>query len=498
VAFEVGADQGSSQSYSRYNKDKFETAFQPGEKPHDLETEKALLASILLDNSNLLDLQNSLSKEDFFLPAHQSIYDAMVQLQFKNIPIDLTTLANYLREQAKLDRIGGAEYLSQIMSVPSSSVHVIEYAKITRDLAWRRKLISAGEQCRGLALKAGNTQDIAAEIEKSVFSATQEKKDSQMAKLGELLPGALEEFEKRTDNKGKSESGVLSGLTDLDECLNGFRPGQLIVLAARPGMGKTSLASNIMFNVATKMRKAVLFMSLEMTKEEVVERMISFSSNIDMGKLRTGNLSPEDYQELFYAAEECEDAPLFIDDRSVVSPYDVLAQARKLKSTLNLEKQGIELGLIVADYIQIMKSGGRTENRSLEVGAITGGLKAIAKDLKVPVIALSQLNREVSKRGETGSKRPQLSDLKDSGSIEADADVVMFIHREQSEQTDSRAPSEAEIVVAKQRSGPTKNIKVTWLGHLTKFTNFAHSSVNENTFNIPTPEGMPPEQNGGF
>jgi replicative DNA helicase len=446
-------------------------AFNIGDKPHDLDTEKALLASILLNNDCLLEIQGLFQTEMFFLPTHQSIFEGMRQLSFKGTPVELTTLANYLKEHGLLDRIGGAEYLAEISQSPATALHAMEYAKFLRDLAWRRKLIEAGELCRGLALKAGETVDIAAEIEKTVFEATQEKRNSSMAKIGGLLHQTLKDLEYRSDNQGALDVGSKTGLRDLDECLLGMRPGQLVVLAARPGMGKTALASNIMVNVALKQKKAVLFMSLEMTKEEVCERMISFVSGVDLHKIKTGKLGGEDFEELFFAAEQCEECPLYVDDRSIVTPYDVLAEARKVKSMLQMEKKGIELGLVVVDYIQIMKSGGFAENRSLEVGQITGGLKAIAKDLKVPVMALSQLNREVARRG-TEIKRPQLSDLKDSGAIEADADVVMFIHREQGPDTDSRAPSEAEIIVAKHRAGPTKSVKVTWLGHLTKFSDF--------------------------
>ncbi len=451
--------------------DRTPMAFKIGDRPHDIDTEKALIASVLLSNDCLLEIQGFFKKEMLFLPNHQSIFEAMVQLSFKGTPVELTTLANYLKEHGLLERIGGAEYLAEISQSPATALHAMEYARFLRDLAWRRRLIEAGEMCRGLALKAGETNDIASEIEKTIFEATQEKKNSSVERIGSLLGQALKDIEFRSDNQGAMDVGCKTGLKDLDECLLGLRPGNLVVLAARPGMGKTSLASNIMVNAAMKQKKAVLFMSLEMTKEEVCERMISFVSGVDLQKIKTGKLSGEDFEELFYAAEQCEDAPLYVDDRSVVSPYDVLAEARKIKSLLQMERKGIELGLVVVDYIQIMKSGGFAENRALEVGQITGGLKAIAKDLKVPVLALSQLNREVAKRG-TDIKRPQLSDLKDSGAIEADADVVIFIHREQGPDTDSRAPCEAELIVAKHRAGPTKAVKVTWLGHLTKFSDY--------------------------
>lgn len=455
--------------------DRHAMAFKIGDRPHDLDTEKALLASILLSNDCLLEIQGTFQKEMLFIPSHQAIFEGMQQLAFKGIPVELTTLANYLKEHGLLDRVGGVEYLAEISQSPATALHAMEYAKFLKDLAWRRKLIEAGELCRGLALKAGETQNIASEIEKTIFEATQEKKNSTMERIGPLLAQTYKDLEYRSDNKGAMDFGSKTGLKDVDECLLGMRPGQLIVLAARPGMGKTSLASNVMVNVALKQQKAVLFMSLEMTKEEVAERMISFVANVDMEKLKKGDLNGEDFEEISFAIDKCENAPLFVDDRSVITPFDVMAEARKVKSILQMEGKGIELGLVVVDYIQIMKSGGFAENRSLEVGQITGGLKTIAKELKVPVMALSQLNREVAKRG-TDIKRPQLSDLKDSGSIEADADVVMFIHREQGPDTDSRAPSEAEIIVAKNRAGPTKTVKVTWLGHLTKFSDAIHAS----------------------
>ncbi len=450
-------------------------AFAPGERPHDINTERAVLAGIFLSNETFPEIQNWVRTEDFFLPAHQDIFDAMKKLSMKSIPVDLTTVAGYLREQGQLDRIGGAPYLSQIAMTPSTSMHAVEYSKIVSDLSWRRRLLDAAEMCRSAALKPGDTRDIASEIEKRVFGATQEKKSTRLAKIGDLLPDAIKEFERRADQQGAPPAGVLTGLKDLDEVVSGFRPGQLIVLAAGPGTGKTSLAANIMYYSAVKQRKNVMFFSLEMTQEEVVERILAFSANIDATKLRSGQLNPNDFNELFYAADELGTAPFYIDDRSILSPYDVLAQSRKLSAQLNIETPGHQVDFIVVDYIQIMKSGINSENRALEVAAITGGLKAIAKELRVPVLALSQLNRDRAKRTGNDSKRPQLSDLKDSGAIEADADVVLFIHREQGPDTDSRAPSEAEIIVAKQRSGPTGIVRVTWLGHLTKFTDYVNT-----------------------
>ncbi|NCN27616.1 replicative DNA helicase [bacterium] len=471
MAIEIDPSGGSSSGSSYKAQPRIQAAYSPGEKPHNIDLEKACLAGVIRSGDNFIEVQDEISASDFFYPAHQFIFETIVQLNFQSTPVDLNTIVDYLKNNAKLKRVGGPEYVADVAATPSSSLHTIEYAKKLKDLSWRRTMIENLERCSSLALATGATNEIAAEIEKNIFGATQEKKQKRMARLGQLLDGAITEYEKRSESGGKDENAVMTGLKDLDDTLSGLRPGQLVVLAARPGMGKTSLAANIMYDIACHQNKPVLFFSLEMTQEELVDRIISFAANIDQSKLRSGRLTQEDFQELFYAADDCKEAPLYIDDRSVCSPYDVLAQARRLISELSLQNPDTRLGLIVVDYIQIMKSGGRQESRTLEVAAITGGLKAIAKELKVPVLALSQLNREGAKRpGE--SKKPQLSDLRDSGAIEADADAVLFIHREQGEHTDSRAPSEAEIIVAKQRSGPTRNVKVTWLGHLTRFTDY--------------------------
>ncbi len=468
---------GESKSIGRVRRSNFNQghdamAFGPGERPHDIEAEKAVLAGIFLAADIFPDIQNSLKSEDFFLPAHQEIFDAMAKLGMKNIPVDLTTIATFLREQGKLDMIGGAAYLSEIANSPSTSLHAKQYAVGVADLAWRRRLLDAAEMVRTAALKAGDTRDIASEIEKKIFESTQQKKVTRISRVGDLLADAIKELERRADQKGMTLEGVNTGLKDLDKMLGGFRPGQLLVLAAGPGTGKTSLAANIMYTASVKQKKNILFFSLEMTQEEVTERILAFAASLDSAKLRNGNLSAKDFNELFFAADEIGPAPMYFDDRSVLTPYDVMATARKMNAQINIQYPGQKIDLIIVDYIQIMKSGSSTENRALEVAAITGGLKAIAKEMRVPVLALSQLNRDRSKRAGSDA-RPQLSDLKDSGAIEADADVVMFIHREQGPQADSRAPAEAEIIIAKQRSGPTGVVKVTWLGSQTKFTDYA-------------------------
>ncbi len=482
MAFELpGSSEPSGATRAVRRRDQRDFAFEPGTKPHDLDTERAVLSGIFLDSAVLIEIQNVISETDFFLPAHQNVFGCMRKLMMKSVPIDIMTVQNYLRDEGLLELVGGPSYLAQIVATNSTTHHAIEYAKSVKDLAWRRHLIEAADFVKSAALMPGDTRDIASEIEKKVFGATQEKKQNSVSKLADLLPVAIGDLEKLTDQAGQ-DIGVKTGLTDLDECLAGLRPGQLVVLAAGPGMGKTSLAANLMIHASLKQAKNVLFFSLEMIKAEVVNRILSFSANIDATKLRFGNLSSDDYQELFRAADELAHANLFIDDRSVVTPYDVLATARKMNHELGMQNRG-KLDLIVVDYIQIMKAGANVENRALEIAQITGGLKAIAKDIGVPVFALSQLNRDRNKRAD--SKKPILSDLKDSGAIEADADVVLFIHREQGQEHDSREAAEAEIIVAKQRSGPTKSIRVTWLGHLTKFSDWVDGGNAPPEYQVP-------------
>jgi replicative DNA helicase len=499
MAFEItgggASDGGGGGNPNRFRrKDAPVLAFAPGERPHDLQVEMAVLAGIMLFPEVLNDLQHKVKADDYYLPAHKDIYECMVTLAFKNRPIDLTTVMSGLKENGKLEGIGGPAYLAKIADTPSTTAHALEYAQIVADLSWRRRLLDAGNMAQSAALSPGDTRDIASRVEKLIFDATQERKTQQLAKVGELLGDMLNDFERRADNQGIPDPHlVMTGLSDLDAKLTGFRPGQLLVLAAGPGTGKTALSLNIMHDAAVRQKKNVLLFSLEMTRKELVERMMSFAAKIDAGKLRAGNLTPDNFNDLYFAADELTNAGLFIDDRSMVSPYDILASARKLVAGERISNPDFRLDLIICDYIQIMKSGGNTENRSVEVAAITGGLKAIAKEMNVPVLALSQLNRDRSKRTGTdaGSAKPQLSDLRDSGAIEQDADVVMFIHREMGPDQDSRAPAEAEIIVAKHRAGPTGSIKVTWLGHLTRYTNYISSNYVSNNYGQVEPPDAP-------
>lgn len=497
MAFEItgggGSDHNNTSRFRR--KDAAPMAFGPGERPHDIQVEMAVLAGIMLFPEVLNDLQNKVKSDDFYLPAHKDIFECMVALAFKNRPIDLTTVMSGLKENGKLEGIGGPAYLAKIADTPSTSAHALEYAQIVADLSWRRRLLDAGNMAQSAALSPGDTRDIASRVEKLIFDATQERKTQQMAKVGDLLGEILNDFERRADNQGIPDPHlVFTGLSDVDSKLSGFRPGQLLVLAAGPGTGKTALSLNIMHSAAVKQKKNVLLFSLEMTRKELIERMMSFAAGIDAGKLRAGNLTPDNFNDLYFAADELTNAGLYIDDRSLISPYDILASARKLVAGERIGNPNFRLDLIICDYIQIMKSGGNTENRSVEVAAITGGLKAIAKEMNVPVLALSQLNRSRASRptaeGQSSAK-PQLSDLRDSGAIEQDADVVMFIHREMGPDQDSRAPAEAEIIIAKHRAGPTGAVKVTWLGHLTRYTDYVSSNYVSNNYGQVEPPDAP-------
>jgi replicative DNA helicase len=312
-------------------------------------------------------------------------------------------------------------------------------------------------------------KDLVNEVERIVFAATQERASSNVASLHEVLQLTVDEIDRRAQRAGDEPEGVLTGLPDLDRKVFAFGPGQLVIIAARPGQGKTSLAGNVIANAVSKQGKTVLFFSLEMLRTEIGTRLLAAEAMVDFSKIRrSDNLSTQEWDAIYQGAERLQSGgDLFIDDRSALTPYDIVSTARKLDTVLRAQGKR-PLDMIVVDYIQIMRSGQSAESKAVEVGQISGALKSIAKDFKIPVVALAQLNREGARQGTEG--RPQLIHLKDSGSIEQDADLVLLIHRNQSDQTDSRAATEAEIIVAKNRNGETGPVSVMWLGHLTSFT----------------------------
>ena len=418
--------------------------------PQDVEAEISALGSLLLDKDAIYRVVDALSVHDFYKPVHRDIYEAVMDLHARREPVDVLSVASRLREKSKLDGVGGSAYLASLVnSVPTAS-HVEHYASIVRKKRLLRDLIAASSHIAELGYReADNVEELIDDAEQKIFGIA---KDSLRQ---EFFPvkSALEEAWERIDRLHKGDGalrGVSTGFSGLDNYLAGLQKSDLIILAARPSLGKTSLALTIAKHVALEEKKAVGVFSLEMSREQVVDRLLASEARVDLWRLRTGHLNEEqgDFTELRNAMARLAEAPLFIDDSASPTPIELRAKARRLHAQH-------DLGLIVVDYLQLIRGHGRTESRVQEVSEISRSLKGLAKELNVPVLALSQLSRAVEQRG--GDKKPQLSDLRESGSIEQDSDVVMFIYRRDPEQR-----SVAEILIEKHRNGPTGKVELAF------------------------------------
>jgi len=432
--------------------------------PQSLEAEDAILSAILFNNNALLDVIEILSPEDFYRSAHQKIFAAIAALYLKNEPVDLVTLTTFLRDQNRLEEIGGATYLARLVDTIPLAVNPQHYAKIIHDKACLRRLI---EKANDIVKKCFDHQeDVSALIdyaESSIFEISGSKIKPAFYTISELIEHNIDTLEEREGNKALV-TGVPTGFTDLDYLTSGFQKSDLIILAARPSMGKTAFALNIARNAAIDGRVPVAIFSLEMSKEQLSMRFLCSEARVDSFRLRSGFLSGDDWKRLTDAADVITEAPIYIDDSPNISTMSIRTKARRLK-----KEKG--LGLIVIDYLQLMRGHVSAERRDLEISEISRSLKALAKELDLPVLALSQLNRKLEERGD---KRPQLSDLRESGALEQDADVVAFIYRDEVYNKDEMNPQKntAEILLKKQRNGPTGDIKLTFLNAYTRFENF--------------------------
>lgn len=430
----------------------------------DVAAERAVLGSVLMDNAVLTNVQEVITADDFSIPAHADIFKAMAALDARGDRIDLVTLAEQLKIDGKLASAGGPGYLAQLDQAVPFAQNAVEYAKIIKSQSTRRLLATAGREIMDLAGQdTGDVAELLDEAERKVFYIAEKRRAGDLRPMSELMDEALALLDKMK-NSGGGITGVASGFVDLDNQLTGFHGGELIVLAARPGIGKTSLAMNFALHVASKENLAVAVFSLEMPSVQLLTRLLAQHARVDMRKLRGGRLSPADEERISESANELFKCKFYVDDSGGLSSFDLRAKARRLK-----QKEG-KLGLIVIDYLQLMHQKGKVESRQLEVAEISRALKQLAKELDVPIIALSQLNRKVEER--KGGK-PMLSDLRESGAIEQDADVIMFIHRE--DQGEEGAPQEhsnvipVELIVAKQRNGPVGSIDLVFLGEYTRF-----------------------------
>ena len=433
--------------------------------PQSIEAEESLLSGILIDNNTLLDIVDIISPEDFYRSAHQKIFSGIVELFSKNEPVDLVTLTNALKERGNLEEIGGATYLATLVDTVPLAVNAKHYAKIVHDKASLRRLIEkANEIAKECFEDRGNVDEIIDFAESSIFEISKNKHKQSYYPISEIIDGNIETLEERQGNKALV-TGVPTGFTRLDNLISGLQKSELIILAARPSMGKTALALNIARNAAVDANVPVAIFSLEMSKEQLSMRLLCSEARIDSSRLRGGFFSMEDWRKLTDAAGVLSDTSIFIDDTPDISAMEIRAKARRLK----MEK---DIGLVIIDYLQLMKGRMSAERRDLEISEISRSLKALAKELGVPVMALSQLNRMLEQRND---KQPRLSDLRESGALEQDADVVAFIYRDEIYNSDENNPKKgtADILIRKNRNGPTGEATLTFLDSYTRFENLA-------------------------
>ena len=433
--------------------------------PQNIEAEESLLRAILVDNTALLEVVEILAPQDFYRTAHQKIFSAISDLFNRGEPIDLVTLANGLKEKGHIEGVGGAAYLARLVDTVPMAVNAQHYARIVHDKAVLRRLIEkANAITKRCFQEHGGTDEIIDFAEASIFEVTEKKARQAFYPLSKLIDGNIDFLEEKQKNKSMV-TGVPTGFTHLDNLTSGFQNSDLIILAARPSMGKTALALNIARNAAVDAGVPVAVFSLEMSKEQLSLRLLCSEARIDSSRLRSGFFSMEDWDRLTDAAGVLSAAPIFIDDSPSLSAMEVRAKARRLKMDKNI-------GLIVIDYLQLMQGRAGAERRDLEISEISRSLKALAKEISLPVIALSQLNRMLEQRTD---KRPRLSDLRESGALEQDADVVAFIYRDEVYNKEETNPHKgtAEVILAKQRNGPTGEVLLTFLSAYTRFENMA-------------------------
>ena len=429
--------------------------------PHNLEAEKAVLGAVLIDNEQFNRAAELIDSPDFYRHAHQQIFDKMVSLSDRDEVIDLVTLKEELNRAGNLNEVGGPAYIAALVDGVPKSTNVEYYAKIVKEKATLRSLIGSANKILTTAYQAEVEPEVQLDqAESEIFQIADGRLTEGFQSLKDLVPGGIETLEKLENQQG-GFTGVPSGFTELDRLTSGFQPSDLVIIAARPAMGKTSLALNIAQHVGIKTEKTVGVFSLEMSKQALFLRMLTSEARIDAHKFRGGFLGSEEYKKMSEALNTLGEAKVFIDDSTSVSVLEMRAKARRLKSEHGLH-------LLIIDYLQLMQGRGRFENRNLELASISRSLKGLAKELDVPVIALSQLSRAPESRSE---HRPQLSDLRESGALEQDADVVLFIYRE--DQYDRKPENEntAEVIIGKQRNGPTGTVRLAFLKEITRFEN---------------------------
>ena len=430
--------------------------------PQSIEAEEAVLGAILVNPMSLGRIVEFLKPETFYKPAHKVIYEAILELFKKNEPIDIVTVSEHLRNKEELDTAGGRSYINDLALNVVTTANVEFYAKIIQEKEIKRALINAGSEIVSMSYENEDTDNVLDNAQKLIFNIAAQKDTSDLVPIQDLVVTSYEEIEQRFNNKDELV-GVDTGFYDLNTLTSGLRKSDLIILAARPSMGKTAFALNLAQNVAMKTKKGVAIFSLEMPKQQLVKRMLCAEAEVDTQRITSGNMQPKDWEKLVYAMTRLSDARIYIDDTAGVTATDIKAKCRRLM----MEEK--DLGLVVIDYLQLMEGGGNTNDRNQQISAISRSLKGLARELDVPIIALSQLSRGVESRPD---KRPMMSDLRDSGAIEQDADIIMFIYRDEYyNRDDVNNKGKAEVIIAKHRNGPVGTIELLFQSNITKFKN---------------------------
>ena len=448
------------------------SSYAPGEAPRgvdrtppqDMAAEQSVLGSMLLSKDAIADVNEVLRGTDFYRPAHEIVHDAIVDLYGRGEPADPVTVAAELQRRGELAKVGGAPYLHTLSANVPIAANASYYAEIVREKAILRRLVEAGTKIVQIGYAGeGQVDDVVDQAQAEVYQVTEKRTSEDYAPLSDIMHHVLDEIE-AIGNREAGLYGVPTGFADFDDLTNGLHNGQMIIVAARPGVGKSTLALDLCRAASIQNNLASVFFSLEMTRSEITMRLLSAEAKVPLNHIRTGQMTDDDWARLARKMGEVESAPMFIDDSPNMTMMEIRAKARRLK-------QRHDLRLVVIDYMQLMTSGRKVESRQIEVSEFSRQIKLLAKELEVPIIALSQLNRGPEQRSD---KRPLISDLRESGSLEQDADMVILLHREDMYEKESPRAGEADLIVAKHRNGPTRDLVVAFQGHYSRFVDMAH------------------------
>ncbi|ENZ00208.1 replicative DNA helicase [Clostridium thermobutyricum] len=430
--------------------------------PQSIEAEQSVLGAMLISRNAIAPAAEKLEEEDFYRDSHKVLFRSIVEMFKRDMAVDLVTVLEYLKSTDVLERAGGVTYVTEISSSVPTTANLSSYIQIVQEKSTLRKLIRASNEIIEESYnKQGEVEGVLDKAEKRIFDISEKRTTSDFESLGTVLERGFIEIERLYNNKGEV-TGVSSGFKDLDDKTSGFQKGDMILVAARPSMGKTTFTLNIAEHAALREGKSVVIFSLEMSKEQLAYKLLCSEANIDMLKLRTGNLEPDDWDRIARATGPLSKAKMYIDDTAGVTVMEMRSKCRRLKMEYGID-------LIMIDYLQLMSGSSGSDNRQQEVSEISRSIKALAKEMECPVIALSQLSRAPEQRAD---HRPMLSDLRESGSIEQDADVVMFLYRDEYYNKDTEEKNTGECIIAKQRNGPVGTVKLAWLGQYSKFANY--------------------------